>query len=403
MERPSRRRILGDRNLQIVIAVLILGVCGGSLVGPMLPAMLEPLHVSEEKVGLVLSVYTFWALISTPLLGILADKLGRKTILVPCTLCFGLGGLGIAMSRSFELVLLFRSLQGVCVGGMMNTGVTLIGDFFTGEDRARAMGYRISFQTITNSIIPFVSGALATLAWFYPFFIYSVGIPLGLIAAARLQWAPGNNQDPKPQRREYLVQVLRIVLHHRALWIFFCNFMGFVLLFALVVYMPILVVREFEQTTMHAGLAITFAAGTAALISSQTGRFMSLFSEYWLVLVGFGLCGSALVLLTLPESFGMLLLCFVLWGSGFGLLMPTLNTCATGLATSHFRAGVVSVFTTMIYLGQTVSPPLFGFILGRSDLDTVFYLAGSLALLPICFTLAEYAVHKGRKQVDSHS
>lgn len=397
MERPQPLHILGDRNLQIVIAVLILGVCGGSLVGPILPAMLTPLEVSEERIGLVLSVYTFWALVSTPLLGVLADKVGRKAIIVPSTICFGLGGLGIAVSRSFELVLLFRSLQGICVGGMMNTGVTLIGDLFSGEDRARAMGYRISFQTITNSVIPFVSGSLATLAWFYPFFIYAVGIPLGLIAAFGLQWEPFNDGASRLKRKEYLVQVLRIVLHHRALWIFFSNFMGFVLLFALVVYMPILVVKKFDLTTMHAGLAITCAAGTAALISSQAGRLMALFSEYRLVLVGFALCGAALVLLTVPDSFGLLLLCFVVWGGGFGLIMPTLNTCAASLAGSHFRAGVVAVFTTMIYLGQTVSPPLFGFVLGQTSLDAVFYLAGSLALLPISFTLAELGLSRAKR------
>lgn len=216
--------VLQDNNLKLIIAVLILGVIGGSLVGPILPAMISPLETSEEKVGLVLSVYTFLALVSTPLLGPLADRFGRKTILVPCTVLFGVSGLAIAFSEAFWLVLLLRALQGIGVGGMMNTGVTLIGDLYTGERRAQAMGYRISFQTITNAILPFVSGGLATLAWFYPFYIYSLAIPLGLLVGFKLSLNPVSPDEEKLPRRAYIKQLWRVVLHHKSIWVFFFPF-----------------------------------------------------------------------------------------------------------------------------------------------------------------------------------
>jgi hypothetical protein len=51
----------------------------------------------------------------------------------------------------------------------------------------------------------------------------------------------------------------------------------------------------------------------------------------------------------------------------------------------------------MIYLGQTVSPPLFGLVLGKTSLDAVFHLAAVLALLPISFTLAELVLDRGKR------
>jgi MFS family permease len=143
--------------------------------------------VSEEQVGWVLSVYTLLALIGTPVLGLLADRWGRKAVLVPCLLLFGLSGAGIALVRTFWAVLLLRAGQGLAVGGMMNTGVTLIGDLFQGADRARAMGYRITFQTLTNTFVPFLAGGLAAMAWFYPFLLYGLALPLALLAGLQLR------------------------------------------------------------------------------------------------------------------------------------------------------------------------------------------------------------------------
>jgi len=386
--------VLQDNNLKLIIAVLVMGVIGGSLVGPILPAMLSPLDTSEESVGLVLSVYTFFALVSTPLLGPLADRFGRKTVLVPCTVLFGIAGVMIAFSNLFWLVLALRALQGIGVGGMMNTGVTLIGDLFSGERRAQAMGYRISFQTVTNSFLPFVSGGLATLAWFYPFYIYSLAIPLGVFVGFKLSLNPVASNEEKLPRKTYITQLWKLALHHKSIWVFFSHFMAFFLLFSLVVYMPILIVKHFKLTTLYAGLAISCGAGTAAVVSTQSGRIMRNLSEYLTITVGFLFASLALSLIAIAPSYPAVLCIMVIWGSGFGMLMPTLNTCVTGLASSHLRAGLVSIFTTMLYLGQTVSPLLFGYILSKSDLQTVFRVSGLLALLPVCFALLEYLLWK---------
>jgi len=386
--------ILHSRNLQIVIAIVVLAVTGGSLVGPILPAMLNPLQVSEERVGLVLSVYTLLALIGTPVLGMLADRWGRKAVLVPCLLLFGLSGAGIALARTFWIVLLLRAVQGLAVGGMMNTGVTLIGDLFQGTDRARAMGYRITFQTLTNSFVPFLSGGLAALAWFYPFLLYGLAIPLALLAALQLRVEKTHESDgegnPGP------IQSLRgYILQPRALWVFSSNLMAFVLLFAMVVYMPLVVVQRLGLGTLHSGLALSTGAGTAALVSSRAGWLLERYSEYAVVSLGFTLCCLALASVPLASVFPLLLGSLVLWGAGFGLLTPALNTCAAGLAPAEHRGSVVSVFTATIYLGQTVSPPLFGAVLAASGMNAVFLLASISGLFPLFLALFGWRRQRG--------
>ncbi len=83
-----------------------------------------------------------------------------------------------------------------------------------------------------------------------------------------------------------------------------------------------------------------------------------------------------------------------IWGIGFSLLMPTITTVATEKAPNELRAGVMSVFSMMIYLGQTVSPPMFALILGGFDLSAVFLAASIITLLPIIYTIFQYFIDK---------
>ncbi len=375
-------RILRDPNLLILLAVVMFAVTGGSLVGPILPEMLALEGATSKNIGLALSAYTFCAMVATPLLGPVADRFGRKSVIVPAVMLFGVGGLLISFTRSFWLVLVWRALQGIGVGGMMNTVVAAIGDMYQEPERSRAMGYRVTVQSLTNATVPFISGAIATMAWFLPFYIHAMAIFLSLLAAWKLKEPAGSGKT-----QQYMVKAMRALANVRAIWLFFSNFIGFVLLYGIVVYMPILVVQQFGLSTLHSGLAISAAAGVSALTASQSGRVSGVLSEAWRVFLGFIGCGLSHLLVGFADSYSVLLLCMGIWGLGFGTLMPTLNTAAAGLVSTELRAGVLSVFTLLIYLGQTVSPPFFALFVKDAVVRTSFFAGAAVSLLPLLFTV----------------
>ncbi len=375
-------RFFRDTNLLILLGVVMFAVTGGSLVGPILPEMMTLEGATSKNIGLALSAYTFSALVATPLLGPVADRFGRKTVIVPSLLLFGFGGLLIAFTRSFWLVLVWRAMQGIGVGGMMNTAVAAIGDMYREPARSRAMGYRVTVQGLTNATVPFVSGAIATIAWFLPFYIHSAAIVVALAAALQFTEPAGTERA-----EHYMVNALRAIANTRAVWLFFSNFMGFVLLYGIVVYMPILVVRQFGLTTLHSGLAISAAAGISALVATQAGRLSNRFPEEIRVLWGVVCCGASHLLTGFAPGYPFLLVFMGLWGLGFGVLMPTLNSAAAGLASSELRAGVLSVFTLLIYLGQTVSPPFFALFVTDTSVRGAFFAGSALSLAPLLFTV----------------
>jgi MFS transporter, ACDE family, multidrug resistance protein len=383
-QKSDPRGILNEPTFRIILAIVVMAVIGGSLVAPILPSMIEPLGTTQEMVGLVMSIYTLFALFSTPVHGVLADRFGRKRVLVPAAVLYGASGFSIAFTDVFYGVLILRALQGIGAAGMMGLGVTLIGDIFKAKARVTAMGYRSSAQSLVNTAIPFISGSIATIAWFYPFYIYILAIPLAIFISLRLEDTSIPNQS---SIKDYFKTIFLVMKDKKTLWVYSSNLFIFIFLFCLIVYGPILVVEELNLSTMYTGMLLSVGSLIAAITAFQSGKLYYRFQKYQIVALGFLLCGIGLLLISLALSFIYLISCIVIWGVGFGLVFPTLNTTVTELVSSHLRAGVVSGFTAMTYIGQTVSPPLFGFILNFSDLGTVFFIAALLTLLPLSLTL----------------
>lgn len=383
---------MGNTNFRVVLGIVVMAVIGGSLVAPILPSMIKPLGTTEEMIGLVMSVYTLAALISTPFIGVLADRYGRKKVLLPLMILYGLAGFTISMVDSFGAVLVLRSFQGIGGAGMMGLGVTLVGDIFSGRARAQAMGYRSSSQSFVNAGIPFISGTVATVAWFYPFYIYILSLPLVLITYKYLDVQEKTSQSGL---RDYFRSIFLVMRDKKTLWVYVSNLFVFILLYGLIVYVPICIVKEMGLSTMYTGLTLSVGSAVAAITATQAGKLFYRFLNHQLVIMGFALCGLALLLISFTESYLFLIPSIIIWGMGFGTVFPALNTIVTQLVSSQLRAGVVSGFTTMTYIGQTVSPPLFGMILSYSSLEYVFISGSILSLIPIALTLVmRYVYHK---------
>ncbi|PTD94919.1 MFS transporter, partial [archaeon SCG-AAA382B04] len=108
-----------DNKLGFILATAFFGMMGGALMGPVLPALIEPFGVGEGKVGLVLGVYTFATAVTMPFVGVLIDKVGRKQVLVFGLIINGVFGSLCSLSPDFSTLLMFRALQGIGIAGLM--------------------------------------------------------------------------------------------------------------------------------------------------------------------------------------------------------------------------------------------------------------------------------------------
>jgi predicted MFS family arabinose efflux permease len=370
-----------DRNLLIIFAVTLMAVIGVASVTPAFPQLAVALKISPQNIGLLITVFTFPTVILSPIIGVLADRFGRKKILVPSLILFGLAGTACAFARNFNLLLLLRLLQGIGAASLVSLSVTLIGDLYTGARRNTAMGYNASISSIGTSLYPTIGGALATLGWYYPFFLPLIAIPIGLLVLFLLK-----NPEPKGDRnlKEYLQNAVKSIKNRQLFGIFFASAANFILLYgAHVTYLPIFIKNSFEVSPLTIGLFLSSVSVAITLTASQVGRLSRRFSETILIRASFVFYAVALAIIPFIHNLSLLLIPTSLIGIGLGIGFPSIQTLLTTLAPKDYLATVVSVNSTFFGLGQTLGPLLMGLAYAIGGINSVFYLGVVFAIITL--------------------
>jgi MFS transporter, ACDE family, multidrug resistance protein len=163
------RRVYKDHNLHVLWGVTLMAVLGTSSITPAFPTIVRELGISSGQVGLLITVFTLPGIVMTPLIGVLSDRYGRKKILVPALLLFGIAGGACAFARDFDLLLALRFFQGMGAAALGTLNVTVIGDIYDGREHSSALGYNSSVLSVGTASYPAIGGLLATFGWFYPF------------------------------------------------------------------------------------------------------------------------------------------------------------------------------------------------------------------------------------------
>ena len=105
-------------------------------IGFIAPAMREEWHLSPAALAPVFGAGLFGLTIGALLFGPLADKFGRKTILMFCVVFFGMASLASAYSGSFGMLIVLRFLTGLGLGGAMPNSVTLSSEYAPSKHRS---------------------------------------------------------------------------------------------------------------------------------------------------------------------------------------------------------------------------------------------------------------------------
>lgn len=135
------RKVYKDHNLHVLFGVTLMAVLGVSSVTPALPEIRQAFGVTTGQVRLLITAFTLPGIVFTPVLGVLSDRHGRKRILAPALLLFGVAGGMCIFVRDFQLLLGLRFLQGMGGSALGTLNVTVIGDIYSGRERFGAPSF----------------------------------------------------------------------------------------------------------------------------------------------------------------------------------------------------------------------------------------------------------------------
>lgn len=376
--RPDASPIRDD-DLWLLFAVTLVAVGNVSSVAPAFPQVVEVFGLSQIQVGWVVTAYSLPGIVSAPLAGFLADRVGRKRVLVPTLFVFGLAGGACALARSFFLLLALRVLQGAAAAPLVGLAVTMIGDRYEGRTRASAIGYNASVLNVGTAAYPAIGGALAAFAWYWPFALPVLALPVGLALAARLSSPP---LDRARTLSRYLVVARKQLTDRRVAGLLGLNLGIYILIFGgLLTYLPTLLDLRFGAPAPVAGLVIAVGSVASGVVATQIGRFRAAVSVRRLIQGSLLLDAIALALMPVVPTVWGVGGASLLFGAAQGLNQPALQTRLTELASDASRGIVLSLNGMVLRLAQAIGPFLLGSALLLGGLDAIFYAAAVGALL----------------------
>lgn len=372
------RPVYRDPNLNIIFAITLLAVLGVSSVAPVFPLVAEALDVRMEAVGLLITVFTLPGVVLTPFLGVLADRYGRKPVVVPALILFAVAGTACAFARDFQVLLLLRFLQGVGAASLGSLNATLIGDLFSGRRRVEAMGYNASVLSIGTAVYPSLGGALAILGWYVPFALPILGLGVAFLVLHRLDTVAVPDHTTL---RTYLKAALEGMRNRKVIGLFLVSLITFVVLYgAYTTFIPLYLSQRFGSSALAIGLVMTVGSLATAVTSAQLGRISRRIRTEHLLLIAFLLYGASFIVIPWLPRHGAVALAVALFGVGQGLNYPVVMTLLTELAPTERRGVFMSVNGTVLRGGQTLGPVLMAAVFAWGGMAWVFYASAGICM-----------------------
>ncbi len=379
-----------DPNLKIIYLITLIAVLGVASITPAFPKVAQQFDISSQSIGLLIIAFTLPGVILTPVLGVFADRIGRKKVLLPSLFIFGIAGFACSLANSFELLLVFRFIQGAGAASLGSLNVTLIGDLFSGKERASAMGYNASVLSTATAVYPFIGGVLASFHWRFVFYIPVLSIPIAFLVLFKL-----SNPEPKntQQLKSYLKNAFNTIKDKNAVILFAASIITFIILYgSYLTYIPIFLHNRFAAEPFIIGLMMSVMSVVTAIISSQLGKLTAKFGHKKLLIISFIFYSISLLILIFINRIELVVISMIIYGFGQGLNIPSIQTLLTSIASLEYRAAFMSMNGMVLRVGQTLGPLVMGLFFMIGNISAVF-LAGSLLALLMILPLLKLKLH----------
>ncbi|BCP58090.1 MFS transporter [Streptococcus parasuis] len=366
-----------------------------TLVMPFISVFVEELGVGpglvEYYAGLAVSTNALAAALMAPIWGSLADRYGRKPMMVRAAfaMIFTMGGMAFVPNVFWLLVL--RVLNGVFTGYIPNA-TALIASQVPKDKTGYALGTLSTGAVAGNLIGPTLGGVLAEI-----FGVHTVFLLVGLLYAIvvlltvlyiREDFVPIKKSDAMP------VKDLFAQIKDRQMMVgLFVTSMIIIAAAQAVVPILTLYVRHLGQTDnllFVAGFIISLPGMASLVTSGYLGKLGDRIGNHLLLLMALTYSLLINVFCVFAQNPFQLGLLRFLYGFGTGALLPSINSLLTKLTPKEGISRIFSYNQLFNNLGTVVGPMMGSAVAAHMGYDWVFYLSSGLVLFNLIWSLTNF-------------
>lgn len=354
---------------------------------PVVAEIATDFGTTAAQVALLGTAYTLPFAFVQPILGPVADAIGKRRVVTVCVCLLSLMLAASAIAASLGWLMAFRALSGAAAGGMMPLTLAIMADAVPLKDRQVALSRMLVFGISGQIAGGAIAGPVAAVAgWRGMLVLCAIAAVIGaaaLISASRSAPAePRTRYDPVVAARRYR----SILANPSAIPLYATVAVEGGLVFGSFPFLaPLLIERGIGGTT-EAGLAIgAFGAGGLAYAAMARPLLMR-FGPANVVRLGGALGCAALLGFAVAPALWVAVAAGFLLGNAFYMIHNAIQTRATELS-PQFRGSAVSLHAFSFFTGQSLGPVAFGLGAATIGLGVSLALAAGL-LLGLAWLLA---------------
>ena len=353
---------------------------------PILPRLTQIFHAGTVEVSLTITMAALGVALSAPFAGLLADRMGRKRVIVWSAFLLAICSLLASTSPNLETLIFWRFCQGVFTPGVFSVTVAYINDEWPPGEIGRTLSAYVSGTVMGGFSCRFISGLVAShFEWRWVFIVLGTLNLAGALAVALLL-KPESHKHYETAPRGSFFAAVRGHLRNRLLLAAFA--VGFCVLFSLIAIFTYitfyLAAPPFHLEPAALG-SIFFVYLIGAAVNPIAGRAIDRYGHRNVLAcsIGAGVLGVALTLIpNLVAVAAGLTICstgtFAAQTAGSGFI---------GLAADRYRALAVGMYATFYYLGGSLGASVPGYFWNLGSWPACAAFIVSVQILTVALAL----------------
>jgi len=372
-----------------ILACMLAGMCTFLNVyctQPLLPYLQRLYHASEIEVSLTVSATILAVAIAAPFVGMMAESLGRKKVIVPCLYALTVPTMLVATSRNLHELIFWRFMQGLFVPGVIAVIMAYIGDEFPSSHVGRAMSAYVSGTVLGGFLGRYISGIVAHhFGWSDAFIVIGLINLVGAVIVQN-QLPPAKNFVRSKNWRVSVTDAGQHLHNPRLVAVFG---MAFAVLFSLVgafTYANFHLARPPYRLNSEQLGSVFFVYLLGVVITPFAGRFLDRFGMRLTATVALSFTIAGL-LLTLSRPLPLIVAGLAVFSSGI-FIFQAVGTVQTGLVAGRARSSAAGLYVTFYYIGGSLGAIVTGWTWQAGGWPVCVFLLMGVAGLALALAFA---------------
>jgi sugar phosphate permease len=383
--------LFGRRNyvLSVCFFALFAGFSVRYSYGLLLPQMLPALSISKAEAGVIFSSFFIAYTAFSPIVGVLADEISIRKVLVIFLIILGCGSTLMAFASSLKLAILFFGLAGIGASGcwppVMSLAQRWIGDARKGMVLAVITSGGAFGTMVSSLVMPILVEKYSWRSGWI--FLGALGFSLAFVCAIVVVDRPDNkevniqseNMESNKGNRFSVREAFIGRFRDSKFWLIGGSYM--LVVFSILIpftFLATYAVQEFGLPYKDAARLISIIA-----IASIIGRFLlSSLSDYLsrikvlifsCILIAFGILG-----MIYQQSYNQLRLFVFIFGCGHGSLWPLYAACASDYFPKNYTGSILGAWTLLGGICSIACPVIVGYLVDYTGTFAWSFILGAV-------------------------